>query len=153
MSHLRNKEREEAQQSFNPLPPTLHAPTHPTHKKKSNHTVLYSCTSPHKAPYSSRRPIAIPQLPPARNLTVRNLSARRLKPEECYCSGHSCTSTGPASAATVCEEGEGVRRVVMRRKKGGRNRRCEKGYFYVFPALCCLMTKQQIVDSKLTHSS
>lgn len=105
MSHLRNKKPEEGQQSFNRAP---HDPAHPTHKKKPNHTVLYSCTSPHKAPHSSRRPIATPNLSPARNLTVRNLSARRLKPEECYCSGHSCTTTGLVSAATVCEEeGEG----------------------------------------------
>lgn len=59
-----------------------------------------------------------PQLLPARNLTVRNLSARRLKPEECYCSGHSCTSTGLATAATVWVWGRGGRRGAV--EEGGR---------------------------------
>lgn len=43
--------------------------------------------------------------------------------------------------------------VAGREEEGGQEQsRCEKGYFYVFPVLCGLMTKQRIVDSKLTHS-
>lgn len=42
--------------------PQSHQPTHKK-EKKPNHTVLYSSTSPHKAPYSYWRPIATPQLP------------------------------------------------------------------------------------------
>ena len=90
-------------------PPHPHAPIHPSHKKAKSHSALQLYVSLQgflqlSASYSN------PQLLPTRNLTVRNLSARRLKPEECYCSGHSCKSSGLVSAATVCverEEGEG----------------------------------------------
>lgn len=112
--------------------PRPHEPIHPSHKKHKSHRALQLYVSLQgvsqlSASYSN------PQLLPARNLTVRNLSARRLKPEECYCSGHSCTSTGLATAATVCEcgeEGGGGRR--RWRKEGGRRRRCEKGNFTCF---------------------
>lgn len=132
--------------------PRPHEPIHPSHKKHKSHRALQlylslQGVSQLSASYSN------PQLLPARNLTVRNLSARRLKPEECYCSGHSCTSTGLATAATVCEcgeEGGGGRRW---RKEGGRSRRCEKGNFTCFQCSCGLVTKQHIVDSELTHSS
>lgn len=128
--------------------------THPSHKNPKSHSALQLYISLQgflqlSASYSN------PQLLPARNLTVRNLSARRLKPEECYCSGHSCTSTGLATAATVCvgrEEGGGGGDGAG----GGRGREKSKVWkrqLYVFSVLCGLMTKQHIVDSKLTHSS
>lgn len=96
-----------------------------------------------------------PQLLPTRNLTVRNLSARRLKPEECYCSGHSCTSTGLATAATEC-----VGRVGGWGGWGGWGGRraggiegVKKATFTRFVAPCGFVTKQRILDSELTHSS
>lgn len=87
-----------------------HEPIHPSHKKRKSHRALQLYISPQGVSKLSAS-YGNPQLLPARNLTVRNLSARRLKPEECYCSGHSCTSAGLATAATVCvsvgEEGGG----------------------------------------------
>lgn len=92
-----------------------------------------------------------PRLLPSKNLTVRNLSARRLKPEECYCSGHSCTSAGLATAATACVSeclwGRGWR------KEGREESKVWRRQLYVFPLLCGLRTKKHIVDSELTHSS
>lgn len=121
-------ERENTRWDDRDVPPPQ---THPSHKTPKSHSALQLYISLQgflqlSASYSN------PQLLPARNLTVRNLSARRLKPEECYCSGHSCTSTGLATAATVCvgrEEG-GV--MVQEEEEGGRSRRCEKGNFTCF---------------------
>lgn len=127
-------------------------PFHPSHKKHKSHSTLQLYISLQgvlqlSASYSN------PQLLPARNFTVRNLSARRLKPEECYCSGHSCTSAGLATAATVraCVRGCGGRRKV---EEGRREEsKVWKRQLYAFPVLCGLMTKPDIVDSKLTHST
>lgn len=83
---------------YHPLPPWTHH-SFLLIKKHTNHPPLYShSVSQLLASYSN------PRLLPARNLTVRNLSARRLKPEECYCSGHSCTSAGRGYCCRcVCE--------------------------------------------------
>lgn len=116
-------------------PPPLPKPNiYPSHKKKHwSHRALQlyvSLNSVSVLTVSYRNP----RLLHSRNLTVRNLRARRLKPEECHCSGHSCTSTGLATAATVwlCV-------CVWKRGGGGkgrrarRSRRCEKGNFNAFP--------------------
>lgn len=102
MSHLRNKERGVGQQSFASCHHELIHPAHKIAKSQSALQLYVSLQGSLQLPASSSNP----QLLPTRNLTVRNLSARRLKPEECYCSGHSCTSSGRATAATVWGEGK-----------------------------------------------
>lgn len=129
MSHPRKRGREVEQRSFPCVPMN---PSVLLIKKHKSHSALQLYASLRgvsqlSASYSN------PQLLPARNSTVRNLSARRLKPEECYCSGHSCTSTGLATAATVCvSEGWGCGGEGRWRKEGRRSRRCEKGNFMCF---------------------
>lgn len=150
MSHPRKRGCEVEQRSFPGAPMN---PSVLLIKKHKSHSALQLYASLRgvsqlSASYSN------PQLLPARNSTVRNLSARRLKPEECYCSGHSCTSTGLATAATVCvSEGLGVRGRGEVEEGGQEESKVWKRQFYVFPVLCGLMTKQHIVDSELTHSS
>lgn len=152
MSHPRKRGREVEQRSFPCVP--MNPSVLLIKKKHKSHSALQLCASLRgvsqlSASYSN------PQLHPARNSTVRNLSARRLKPEECYCSGHSCTSTGLATAATVCvcEQGLGVRGRGEVEEGGQEESKVWKRQLYVFPVLCGLMTKQHIVDSELTHSS
>lgn len=101
------------------------APPPPSHSsipliKKPQITQLFTAAALLTRCLAAPASYSNPRLLPARNSTVRNLSARRLKPEECYCSGHSCTSSGPATV------GGGVE------GKGGRSRRCEKGNFMCF---------------------
>lgn len=109
MSHPR-KENVRWNNRASPVPHKLIHPSHKNHKPQSTLQLYISFQGVLQllASYSN------PQLVPTRNFTVRNLSARRLKPEECYCSGHSCTSAALATAATVCvcvyEEGGGGRK-------------------------------------------
>lgn len=142
MSHPRKRGREVEQRSFPCVPMN---PSVLLIKKHKSHSALQLYASLRgvsqlSASYSN------PQLLPARNSTVRNLSARRLKPEECYCSGHSCTSTGLATAATVCV----CARVGGAGERGGGGRRAG-GVEGVKKAILCVSSALRSHD-KAAHS-